>query len=138
MIGAAVNGSATDDRPPAPLGRRALRVEQVRDVGAYRLLVLSDPRGPEPRPGQFFMLAAAERWGGGAGERPWLPRAFSQLRAGGGRLQFLLERVGPGTERLAELRPGDECFALGPLGSGFTSPEPGRRPILAGGAATRP
>ena len=28
------------------------------------------------------MLMAAERWGGGAGERPFLPRAFSVLRAG--------------------------------------------------------
>ena len=31
----------------------------------------------DPTPGQFYMLAAAERWGGGADERPYLPRAFS-------------------------------------------------------------
>jgi dihydroorotate dehydrogenase electron transfer subunit len=117
----------------APFGRRALRVEQARDVGAYRLLALADPDGPEPRPGQFYMLAATERWGGGADERPWLPRAFSQLRGTGGRLQFLLEDVGPGTARLAELAPGEECFALGPLGAGFTAPGEGRRPLLAGG-----
>jgi NAD(P)H-flavin reductase len=79
------------------------------------------------------MLAATERWGGGQDERPWLPRAFSQLRGGGGRLPFLLEDVGPGTERLAELTPGDACFALGPLGAGFTPPPPGRRALLVGG-----
>ena len=39
-----------------------------------------DPEGPEPDPGQFYMLAAAERWGGGADERPFLPRAFSVMR----------------------------------------------------------
>lgn len=117
----------------APFGRRPLRVEQVRDVGGYRLLVLADPDSPEPRPGQFYMLAATERWGGGSDERPWLPRAFSQLRGSGGRLQFLLEDVGPGTERLAELGPGEECFVLGPLGVGFTAPPAGRRPLLVGG-----
>ena len=121
------------NRVVAPFGRRPLRVEQARDVGAYRLLVLADPEGPEPRPGQFYMLAATERWGGGEDERPWLPRAFSQLRGTGGRLQFLLEDVGPGTARLAELVPGDECFVLGPLGAGFTPPGDGRRPLLVGG-----
>jgi dihydroorotate dehydrogenase electron transfer subunit len=121
------------DRVLAPFGRRPLRVEQARDVGAYRLLVLADPDGPAPRPGQFYMLAATERWGGGEDERPWLPRAFSQLRGTGGRLQFLLEDIGPGTARLAELSPGDECFVLGPLGAGFTAPPPARRALLAGG-----
>ena len=56
---------------------------------------------PIPSPGQFYMLAAAERWGGGSGERPYLPRAFSFARAsaregGGVELEFLLEDVGPG------------------------------------------
>ena len=34
--------------------------------------------GRRREPGQFYMLAAAERWGGGADERPFLPRAFSR------------------------------------------------------------
>ena len=38
-------------------------------------------RRPGPDPGQFYMLTAAERWGGGEDERPFLPRAFSVLRA---------------------------------------------------------
>jgi NAD(P)H-flavin reductase len=80
------------------------------------------------------MLAAAERWGGGADERPFLPRAFSVLRRhDDGTLDFMLEAVGPGTERLAELRPGDGLWLLGPLGNGFTPPRDGRRPVLVGG-----
>ncbi len=65
--------------------------------------------GPAPQPGQFYMLAASTRWGGGDGERPFLPRAFSVLRARGRptpaaiELQFLVEDVGPGTRRLCEL-----------------------------------
>ena len=39
------------------------------------------PNGPRPDPGQFYMLTAAERWGGGEDERPFLPRAFSVMRA---------------------------------------------------------
>ena len=36
--------------------------------------------GPAPAPGQFYMLAAVERWGGGEASGPFLPRAFSVLR----------------------------------------------------------
>ena len=67
------------------------------------------------------MLTAAERWGGGTDERPFLPRAFTVMRARDGELDFLLEDVGPGTNRLSELTPGDELLLLGPLGRGFTS-----------------
>jgi NAD(P)H-flavin reductase len=79
------------------------------------------------------MLTAAHRWGGGEDERPFLPRAFSVMRTGGGRLEFLLEDVGPGTARLAELGEGDGLHLLGPLGNGFAPPRDGRRPVLVGG-----
>jgi NAD(P)H-flavin reductase len=80
------------------------------------------------------MLAAAERWGGGADERPFLPRAFSVARRhDDGTLDFLLEIVGPGTERLARLDAGDDVWLLGPLGRGFEGPRAGRRPVLVGG-----
>ena len=65
------------ERTLAPFGRRRLEVVGRRAVGAYVLLSVADPDGPVPDPGQFAMLAAAERWGGGADERPFLPRAFS-------------------------------------------------------------
>jgi NAD(P)H-flavin reductase len=170
----------------APLGRRLAEITAHRHLGAYDVLTCDDPDGPAPDPGQFYMLAAAERWGGGEDERPFLPRAFSVLRrrphaagspsaaggagaapagspagggraapaglpAGGGRaapagpgqdglaggaqpaLEFLLEAVGPGTRRLAELRAGDGLWLAGPFGRGFTPPREGRRPLLAGG-----
>jgi dihydroorotate dehydrogenase electron transfer subunit len=137
----------------APLGRRAVEVISHRAVGAYAVLSCADPDGPAPGPGQFYMLAAVERWGGGEDERPFLPRAFSVLRhrdacrdpsPGGGAdapgvpdgrrtLEFLLEVVGPGTARLAELRPGDGLWLAGPFGHGFAPPGEGRRPLLVGG-----
>jgi NAD(P)H-flavin reductase len=79
------------------------------------------------------MLASAERWGGGEGERPFLPRAFSVLRAREHELHFLIEDVGPGTKRLCELQPGEDLLIVGPLGNGFTTPRDGREPLLVGG-----
>jgi dihydroorotate dehydrogenase electron transfer subunit len=118
---------------PAPFGRRLLSVVGVEELGAYRVLRVSDPDGPAPAPGQFAMLAAAERWGGGEDERPYLPRACSIARWTQGEARYLLEDVGPGTERLCALEAGEKLWTLGPLGVGFTPPPPGRRAILVGG-----
>ena len=41
------------------------------------------------------MLATVEGWGAGADERPYLPRAFSYLRAVDGELHFMLENAEP-------------------------------------------
>jgi NAD(P)H-flavin reductase len=79
------------------------------------------------------MLAAVERWGAGADDRPYVPRAFSVARHRHAEAHFLLEDVGPGTRRLAELCPGEELWALAPLGRGFTAPDEGRRALLVGG-----
>jgi dihydroorotate dehydrogenase electron transfer subunit len=118
----------------APFGRRVAEVVGCQRLGAYILLSARDRSDLDPRPGQFYMLAAAERWGGGGGERPYLPRAFSHARVHeDGTLDFLLEAVGPGTERLAELQPGDGLWLTGPLGIGFSPPREGRTPLLVGG-----
>jgi NAD(P)H-flavin reductase len=130
--------AAAEPRTLAPPERRRSRVVANEPCGAYRLISAHDAEGPpDPCPGQFYMLAAARRWGGGADERPYLPRAFSYARARaadpGARLEFLLEAVGPGTERLGELEPGEELAVVGPLGIGFRAPEAGTRPLLVGG-----
>lgn len=117
----------------APFRRRRATITASRAVGAYRLFACRGPVGPAPRPGQFYMLASVQRWGGGDAERPYLPRAFSYLRHTGDELEFLLEDVGPGTRRLAELRPGDELWLLGPLGNGFSAPGADRVALLVGG-----
>jgi dihydroorotate dehydrogenase electron transfer subunit len=109
-------------------------VTGVERLGAYHVVRALDSGGPaDPRPGQFYMLSAAQRWGGGADERPYLPRAFSYARVQEGELSFLLETVGPGTARLAELRPGEGLDLVGPLGIGWRPPREGTRPLLVGG-----
>jgi NAD(P)H-flavin reductase len=117
----------------APFARRLLTVLGTDELGAYRVLRVADVEGPDPQPGQFAMLATAERWGGGEDERPYLPRAFSIARRRVGESHFLLEDVGPGTRRLSELREGEHLWALGPLGNGFQPPAARRRALLVGG-----
>jgi dihydroorotate dehydrogenase electron transfer subunit len=151
--------SSSDRSPAAPFGRRLLTVTGIDELGAYRVLRVADPGmtgnppapissssssssapGPAARrapiPGQFAMLAAAERWGGGENERPYLARAFSIARWAEGEAHYLLEDVGPGTRRLCELRAGDGLWVLGPLGQGFTvggRDLDQRRALLVGG-----
>ncbi|HET8821411.1 MAG TPA: dihydroorotate dehydrogenase electron transfer subunit [Thermoleophilaceae bacterium] len=128
----------SEPRTLAPPERRIAQVSGVERLGAYDLITALDPTGPtSPRPGQFYMLAAEEGWGGGDDERPYLPRAFSYARArveeDGIALSFLLEAVGPGTQRLAELAPDEGLALLGPLGVGFRPAANGTRPLLVGG-----
>jgi NAD(P)H-flavin reductase len=131
MTGLATAGG-DGPRTLAPPGRRLCRVTGCEAVGPYRLLAAEDPDGPEPRPGQFYMLSSAAGWGSESG-RPHLGRAFSVCRVRERRLEFLLEAIGPGTERLAELRAGDGLWLVGPLGIGFTDPPTGSRALLVGG-----
>ena len=108
---------STRERPDAGTARAPARksVCEYRRVGSYDILVCDDAEGPEPDPGQFYMLAAAQRWGGGADERPFLPRAFSVMRRGAGRLEFMLEDVGPGTAAAGRTARGRRAVARRPV-----------------------
>jgi dihydroorotate dehydrogenase (NAD+) catalytic subunit len=109
----------------APFGRRLCQVSENRASGGYRVFSLIDPEGPEPRPGQFYMLASERQWAVEGG-RPFLPRAISVAESGpakeGVRLDFLIEGIGPGTDRLCELEAGEGVWVTGPLGNAFTEP----------------
>jgi dihydroorotate dehydrogenase electron transfer subunit len=133
------NGAgAPEPRTLAPFGRRTAPVAENRELGAYQLITVLDADGPPPRPGQFYMLSTQIHWGG-HGERPYLPRAFSYARAHeDGRLEFLLEDVGPGTLRLAEVRPGEGMELVGPLGIGFERPQGGSAILVGGGIGAAP
>jgi NAD(P)H-flavin reductase len=139
----------------APFGRRLCKVVESRATGGYRLFSLLDQEGPEPQPGQFYMLATERHWAQQAG-RPYLPRALSVANtnpaltsslsansadkdevSGEVGLDFLIEGVGPGTDRLCELEAGEGVWVNGPLGNSFSAPRelsPGAAgAILVGG-----
>jgi len=119
-------------RTLAPFGRRTCRVVGKERIGPYDLIAVEDEAGPPPLAGQFYMLSAASGWGGASG-RPHLARAFSVCRARDRRLEFLLEAIGPGTDRLAALATGQDALVVGPLGIGFSTPASGGRALLVGG-----
>jgi dihydroorotate dehydrogenase electron transfer subunit len=137
--------TAPPDRVLAPFGRRACDVVSNEATGGYRIVTALDREGPEPKAGQFYMLTG-EGWGGPAG-RPYLPRAFSvatvQRTDHGLLLGFLLEAVGPGTERLATLEGGQTLHVTGPLGRPFSplrelAPDAAGAILVGGGIGIAP
>jgi NAD(P)H-flavin reductase len=110
----------------APFGRRLCEVAANKASGGYRIFSLLDREGPVPQPGQFYMLASAHGWGEDGG-RPFLPRAISVAETApakdGVRLDFLVEGVGPGTDRLCELEAREGVWVTGPLGNSFSTPK---------------
>ncbi len=121
----------------APLGRRLCEVTENRSSGAYRLLSVRAAEASVPAAGQFYMVAAERHWEQ-RGQRPFLPRALSvagaEVLGGGCRLDFLLEGIGPGTDRLCEMREGEGIWVNGPLGNGFSEPRQNAAgAILVGG-----
>jgi dihydroorotate dehydrogenase electron transfer subunit len=91
-------------------------------LGPYTLLRVRRGGIDPGVPGQFFMLEAPGRL---------LPRPMSLCLAPPRELGFLIDSIGPGTQALCALEPGEELHVLGPLGNGF---ELGvERPLLVGG-----
>jgi dihydroorotate dehydrogenase electron transfer subunit len=104
------------------LRRERLTVRSSEAVGPYALLRV-ERGGLDPgAPGQFFMLEAPGRL---------LPRPMSLCVAPTRELGFLIDPIGPGTEALAALEPGEAIHVLGPLGNGFRLEVD--RPLLVGG-----
>jgi len=99
-----------------------LRVTGSERLGPYTLLRLERGDLDPGVPGQFFMLEAPGRL---------LPRPFSLCLAPTGELAFLVDPIGPGTEALCALRPGEDIGVLGPLGRGYRLEV--ARPLLVGG-----
>jgi NAD(P)H-flavin reductase len=102
--------------------RERRSVAAVEAVGPYTLLRLTRGGLDPGMPGQFFMLEAPGRL---------LPRALSLCLAPAGELAFLIDPVGPGTQALCELTPGEEIHVFGPLGNGYRLDVD--RPLLVGG-----
>jgi NAD(P)H-flavin reductase len=104
------------------LKRERLEVTGREAVGSYTLLRLRRGLVDPGTPGQFFMLEAPGRL---------LPRPMSLCLAPPRELAFLVDAIGPGTQVLCALEPGDRIGVLGPLGTGFRLDVD--RPLLVGG-----
>ena len=101
----------------------------ARDGGLYHQLVVQAPGiAPRVQPGQFAHLRIPPF------KEALLRRPFSIFQVNGDNLSILYKVVGRGTEALSRMRAGEELSAIGPLGHGFTIPEPGGMiPLLVAG-----
>ena len=102
--------------------RELLSVRGTEPVGPYTLVRLERGGLTPGVPGQFFMLEAPGCL---------LPRPLSLCLAPSNELAFLIDPIGPGTEALCALDPGERIHVLGPLGNGFDLGV--ERPLLVGG-----
>ncbi len=109
------------------------RVTQVRyPEQGYALIWFRGDRQLAGNPGQFVMVR------GDWGNDPILGRAFSLVESGEEEA-ILVRVVGVGTRRLAELKPDDPLWVLGPSGHGFALPASDQNPVLvAGGVGIAP
>lgn len=134
-----MSGSVTGGAPPdlhRSGGCRLLgRVAANESLGSQVWLTIDLPGWRGARPGQFAMLQAEP-------SRCFLARALSIADEVGERVSFMVAPIGEGTRELCDLVPGDEVWALGPLGNGFDLKEiagsPGRSVIVAGGMGAAP
>ena len=128
----------------SPSNARQTTVDVVENVAVardtYRLRLESPNLARAIRPGQFLMVRPAH------GGSPLLGRPFAVYdvpRSADGAatavdLVYLI--VGPGTQALARLRPGDRVVTWGPLGNGFGAGPGADRSVVfvAGGIGQTP
>jgi dihydroorotate dehydrogenase electron transfer subunit len=104
-------------------------VSNARDTDLYYRLVVRAPRiAPLVQPGQFAHVRIPPL------KHALLRRPFSIFQVSADTLSVLYKAVGQGTEVLARMQAGEELSMVGPLGHGFTVPEPsGVMPLLVAG-----
>ena len=104
-------------------------VSNERDTDLYfRLVVRAPGIAPLVQPGQFAHVRILPL------KEALLRRPFSIFQISGDTLSILYKTIGRGTEVLSRMRPGEELSMIGPLGHGFTVPQPAcETPLLVAG-----
>lgn len=106
--------------------------EVVYPAPDHALLRFSADEAIRAVPGEFVMIR------GDWGCHPVLPRAFSLVESGAGGA-VLVKAIGEGTQRLADMKVGDELVVFGALGRGYQVDQSDRQAVLvAGGVGVAP
>lgn len=115
---------------------RAVLVERrTLSPDAHLLWFRSESLYARFRPGQFTMVRLPSR----TDLLLRRPYSFCDVRAETRSFSLLVKEVGEGTRALAALPIGEKASCLGPLGSTFRSPAPGKTPVfVAGGVGIAP
>lgn len=86
---------------------------------------------PEVKPGQFVNIDI------NGTDEIFLRRPFSifEVDKGENTLSLIVKILGRGSKKLTEIKTGDSCSAVFPLGKGFTIPKEGEKVLLIGGGS---
>lgn len=97
-------------------------------------IVLHTEIALEAKPGQFVHIQVS------TGLDPLLRRPISiaEIDVENKEITLLYRIRGKGTERLTQVKPGEELSLLGPIGRGFTVPTQGELLLVAGGIGVFP
>jgi dihydroorotate dehydrogenase electron transfer subunit len=108
-------------------------VDNVRLSRRYFMLTLERPATmPQPEAGHFIHVAVPRSG------RFFLRRPFSVFDCTDGRIDLLVVELGPGTQALRALGPGDEVDFYGPVGRGFPVLDKKRILAVGGGVGLAP
>jgi dihydroorotate dehydrogenase electron transfer subunit len=105
---------------------QTVRVTEIRAETRSISTFVLDAQLPGAEPGQFVML-----WLPGLDEKPMSVASAAPLTV-------VVDRVGPFTMALHELRPGSLVGWRGPYGRGFRLPETGSALLVSGGCGVGP
>ena len=111
-------------------GYNSYKISEIRHLND-EIFVMAIEADVTVEPGQFFMLREPNT------TDPMMGRPISVSDYKDGKLYFLIQIMGKGTELFSKKRPGDEILMMGPLGNGF-KPVEGKCALLAGTAGIAP
>jgi len=118
--------------------RARCEVLSSRQAGAYQSVTLVAPDIAErARPGQFVEVALPQDRSAIL-RRPFFIHQASRRGGWAGTIELVVDRVGPGTERLAAVQAHEFVDVIGPLGNGFGFPKPTNCLLLAQGYGAAP
>ncbi len=117
---------------PRDLAATVVEKEQLA-LGVWSVTLEPEAGGPDPVPGQFFMIKSWET------HDPFLSRPLAAAGVhGSGCIEFLFRVCGRGTALLAECKKGQRMFLRGPCGNGFPKPKSRRLLLVAGAMGVAP
>jgi dihydroorotate dehydrogenase electron transfer subunit len=118
--------------------RSRCEVLSSRVAGAYQSVTLVAPEIAERvRPGQFVEVAMPEDRRSIL-RRPFFIHQASPRGGWAGTVELIVDRVGPGTNWLADAKAHEFVDLIGPLGNGFGYPKPTNCLLLAQGYGAAP
>ena len=119
--------------------QRAIQLREELSDDYFLLWIWDEALGAASKAGQFYDVRALAslKDSQNAGKIPKLFKPISVYDNQGGRIGFMIKKVGEGTAALAELRAGDLLELIGPAGNGFPIFQ-GKRILLVSGGIGYP